>query len=401
MVHCWLLSGYSKSDGGRNRWHASGRESNRTVLLYDSQCPGFAVRAYASGAKSFFVDYRVDGRRRKMVLGKFGALTVEEARAVARKKLVEVAKGGDPLAKKTEAKRGETFGALCTLYMDEHSRPHKRSWKDDERRIKKYVVPKIGGRRVRDVTHKDVVALHNRLGQKHVYEANRVMALISSVVEFGRKIGVVSEGHVNPSKGVQKFKEEKRDRWVTPAELPALLEAIEECPHLYVRAALLLYLLTGVRKNELLRARWEDVDLERGELRLPETKSGRTHFLPISTAALDVLRQIPRQADNPHVFPGRNPGGHLVNIQKSWLSIRKAANLEDIRLHDLRRTVGSWLATSGVSLQIVGRILNHSNIATTHKVYAHLANDPIRGALESHGAKIVEIASLRKKEQAS
>ncbi len=162
---------------------------------------------------------------------------------------------------------------------------------------------------------------------------------------------------------------------------------------LTARFAMWLYLLTGARKSELLKARWEDVDNNRAELRLVDTKAGRTHYIPLSAPALALLEQIPRVDGNPYILPGKREGAALVNIAKPWSRVRKAAGVEDVRLHDLRRTVGSWLAQAGNSLHLIGRVLNHSNQSTT-AVYARFGEDHVRAALEQHGARIMGAAGL-------
>lgn len=192
----------------------------------------------------------------------------------------------------------------------------------------------------------------------------------------------------NPARRVHKYGIQSRDPWVTPAELPRLVKAVTEEPNVYVRTAVWLYLLTGLRKNELLGLRWKDIDFDRRELRLGDTKAGRSHVVPLSAPAVEVLRKTPRMVGNPHVIASPvEPGRPLVNINKPWERIRKRADLEDVRLHDLRRTAGSWMATSGASLPLIGKVLNHSNPSTT-QIYARLAEDAKRTALEEHGARI-------------
>lgn len=374
-----------------------GKSSQNPKILFDDLVPGFAVRVYPSGSKSFLIDYRLGGRQRRMVIGRYGVLTLDQARKTAKKRLAEVLGGKDPLDQKRKSDSGETVRVLCSLFLEGYAKQHKKSWGEDERRINKHIIPAIGKIRIGTLKRADIIALHNKLGEDHPYEANRVLALLSVMFEYARKTGHLPEAHANPARDIAKFKEKKRDRWLRPEELPRLMEAIEACPNLYIRAALMLYLLTGVRKNELLRAQWDHVDFERAELCLPDTKSGRTHYVPLSGPALDILKSLPREERNPHILPGRIHGKHLVNISKPWKAIRQAAGLEDVRLHDLRRTVGSWLATSGVSLQVIGRILNHADISTTERVYAHLSQDPLRTAMEQHGKKLIEFSKLRKK----
>lgn len=199
--------------------------------------------------------------------------------------------------------------------------------------------------------------------------------------------GIIEEGTPNPTYNIERFKEEKRDRYVTPEELPRLVEAIEKESNQSARFAIWLYLLTGLRKDEVLTLQWSDIDMNRQELVREETKNGKKHYLPLSAAAVSLINLIPRCDDNPYLIVGKLQGQHLVNIDKAWQRVRKAAEIEDVRIHDLRRTVGSWLAQSGNSLHLIGKVLNHSNTSTT-AIYARFGQDNVREALEQHGQKI-------------
>jgi integrase len=418
-----------------------------TQIHYDSALPGFGVRVFPSGAKSFVVWYRTDsGRKRLHTLGKYGTLTLQQGRDLARRTLMQAKTGADPLGERQHARHGETVRDLAETYLERHAKKHKKSWKEDQRRLKKYVLPAIGARKVADVARSDVARLHTRVGDTKPYEANRVLALLKVMFNKAAEWGLLDDGAPNPAARVQAFKERSRDRWVTPAEMPALVAAIEAEPNLYIRAAFKLYLLTGLRRAELLNLRWKDVDFDRRELRLDDTKAGRSHVVPLSAPALEILKELPRQLGNAYLFPGtprrpkdgtkdqRPKAGPLVNIGKPWQRIQarvwlagnpdKAAELRaraeaevqrrskhaekseaaadsrllalaaqevrggDVpRLHDLRRTVGSWLATSGASLPLIGKVLNHSNASTT-QIYARLAEDSTRAALEQHGERM-------------
>ncbi|MBK1631203.1 integrase [Thiohalocapsa halophila] len=379
--------------------------TSQRFVVWDSDPPGFGVRVYPSGRKAFVLSYRVGGRKRLLTIGAYGVLTLDQARTAARAELAKVETGAaDPLEDRQREARGESVRDLCAAYMERHGNA-KRSARDDARRIRQHVLPAWGGLKVKAVKRADVAALHSRIGKAgKPYEANRTLALLSKIFELARRWGYIPEDHGNPARDIDKFSEAKRDRWLTPEELPRLAQAINEEPNEAARHALWLYLLTGARKSELLRARWADVSFERAELRLPETKAGGVHYIPLSGPALALLRQIPRTDGNPYIFPGRGARGappeeraaapaHLVNIDKPWQRVRKAAGVEDVRLHDLRRTVGSWLAQSGNSLHLIGRVLNHSNASTT-QVYARFGEDSVRNALEQHGARIMGAAGL-------
>ncbi|HYN76526.1 MAG TPA: tyrosine-type recombinase/integrase [Lamprocystis sp. (in: g-proteobacteria)] len=368
-------------------------DHNARCVLWDDEVPGFGCRLYPGGRKAFILSYRAGGRKRLLTVGTYGVLTLDQARTAARSELAKVeTEGADPVATREKERQGETMRDLCAAYMDRHGNA-KKSGSEDQRRIDAYVLPKWASLKARTITRPDVEALHRTIGKRAPYEANRVLALLSKMFELARRWGFVPEGQGNPARDIDRFKEAKRDRWVTPDELPRLAQAINEEPNEAARAALWLYLLTGARKTELLKAQWADVDWTRAELRLPDTKAGRVHYIPLSPAAVALLRDLPQTEDNPFILPGKLAGAHLVNVSKPWGRVRTAAGVEDVRLHDLRRTVGSWLAQSGNSLHLIGRVLNHSNQSTT-AVYARFGEDSVRAALDQHGARIMGAAGL-------
>ena len=367
--------------------------NNARCVLWDDKIPGFGLRVYPSGKKAFVLSYRTtDGRKRMMTIGTYGVLTLDQAEKKARAAGVKVETGADPLAERETARQGETLAELCTAYLERHA-SQKKTGADDERRINRHILPKWRSLKARAITRADVAALHSKIGAAAPYEANRTLALLSKMFELARRWGFVPEDHPNPARDIDRFRELKRDRWLTPAELPALAQAINEEPNQSARFALWLYLLTGARKTELLQAQWSHLDWTRAELKLPDTKAGRVHYIPLSGPALALLRDIPPVEGNPYILPGARPGAHLVNISKPWNRVRTAANVADVRLHDLRRTLGSWMAQAGNSLHLIGRVLNHSNASTT-QVYARFGEDSVRAALEQHGARLMGAAGL-------
>ncbi len=363
-------------------------------VKWDDELSGFGVRVYPNGKKAFVLSYRIAGRKRLMTIGGYGQYTVDEARKLARKHLVGVDAGIDPLEERQKDAQGETVKDLCGAYIERHAKLNKRTWQEDERRIERFIVPAWGSRKAKAITGTDAAALHSKIGKTAPYEANRLLALLSKMFELAARWGFVPKGFPNPARGVARFKEHQRDRWVSAEELPKLAQAIDSEPNVYVRMALWLYLLTGVRKGELLSAKWTDIDWQRQELRLSRTKAGRVHYVPLSAPAIAILRELPRLEGNPYVLPGHKHGRPLVNINLPWTRIRKLAGVQDVRLHDLRRTVGSWLAQSGKSLHLIGRVLNHSNQSTT-AVYARFGQDHVRQALEEHAARLMGVAGKR------
>jgi integrase len=215
------------------------------------------------------------------------------------------------------------------------------------------------------------------------------VALLRKMFNLARDWGL--HAGENPATRIQMFREESRDRFVQPEELPRLFQAIAEEADPAVRAVLLTALLTGARRTEVLTMRWEDVSLTRAEWRIPHTKAGRPHLLPVPQALIATLRSLPRVEGNPYVFVGQNGIGHLHDMKRAWDRIRLKAGIQDVRFHDLRRTVGSWLAGSGESLNLIGKELNHRDVSTT-AIYARLNLNPVRQALERNASKMLEAA---------
>jgi integrase len=359
--------------------------STGQIFLRDTALKGFAVRL-TPGAKTFVLEKRIHGRVRRITLGRYGVLTVEQARAEAIKKAAEIVAGGDPAAARRAVRTAPTWRDLEDRYRAEWL-PRKRSARNDLALLEHKLAD---WRRwpLTAITRAEVSRVHTAIGKLHPYQANRLLALVRKMFNLAEVWGLYPGP--NPCKGIPPFPEEKRDRFVTPAELPRLWRAIQEEPNVFIRAAFLLCLLTGARRGEVLAMKWEDLDFEQSVWRIPHTKANRPHYVPLPRPVLEELKRLPRLAGNPYVFPGRWGRGHLVKVSKPWQAIRRKAKLEDVRIHDLRRTLGSWLAASGASLPLIGKALNHSQPSTT-AIYARLHLDPVREALEANAAKMLAV----------
>ena len=364
-------------------------------ILWDVEVPGFGVRVTPEGERMFVFSFRSGTRSRLYTIGNVKAWTVDDARKEARDLTQRVDKGEDPLNERKRARERITVKKLCEKYLEDAREREKGSVATDVARLNKHVIPRWGSQFVEEIMDDDVKSLHKRLSKKTPVEANRVLSLVGTVFEFAKAEKYLREDLPNPARRIKKNQEKERKTTVSKVEMPRLVEAIEGESNPYIKGVLWLYLLTGCRKNELLKARWEDVDLEARTLTLPETKNGETHVVPLSPMAVQILQGLPRLEGNPHVFPGRKRGGRLVNVDKRWRILRKKAKMEHITLHDLRRTVGSMMAESGRSLHLIGKVLNHRTSEVT-KRYAQVGIDVERGMLEAHEKDLLRKAGVSK-----
>lgn len=366
-------------------------DSGETVL-WDTELKGFGVRVQRGGAKSYVLHYRAGTGRgaplRKVTIGRHGSpWTPETARAEAKHLSGLVAHGKDPAAAKAAGKAAPTVSELAARFLAEHAEAkRKASTAREYRRLLEHVVlPAVGNRKVADVTRRDIERLHQARRETPT-EANRALACLSTMFTFAERWGLRPDGS-NPCRHVEKYPQRRHERFLSPVELARLGDALamhDGSP--YAVAAVKLLVFTGARLGEVLGLRWEWIDFERGEARLPDSKTGaKTLHLP--PPALAVLAELPRLDGNPYVIAGAKPGAALVNLEKPWRAIRKPAGLDDVRLHDLRHAFASVAASSGMGLPIIGKMLGHSQPATTAR-YAHLASDPVKAAVAAVANKI-------------
>ncbi len=281
-------------------------------IWWDTEVTGFGLRVYPTGKKSYIIEYRVNRKKRLKTIGEHGLLTLEQARSRAKKDLTGLLDNIDPMSTRDQARESGTFAELASIYMERYAKPHKKTWRNDAGMLSTHLLPKFGKTPAISVSNTDLARLHLEVGRSHPYAANRFVKLMSVIYHKGIQWGVLPKSLENPAHNIEYFKEEKRDRYVKPEEMPTLMESIDLESSIYVRNAIWMYLLTGLRKTELLTAKWEYLDIQRQELRLPDTKSDRAHYLPLSNDAIQLLNTTPRLEGNPYIFPGKNPGAHLV-----------------------------------------------------------------------------------------
>lgn len=412
------------------------KAGRRDEFLWDSDLPGFGVKVTPKGHRVFVAQYtprseRGTGRRRRMTIGAYGPLTVEQARESAKSILGRVARGEDPAleAKRSDldarAARDNTVKSVSAVYLDEtEAKVRDRTLTEYRRLFDRDVIPTLGGRPVGAVTTQEVARLHAD-GRTRPYQANRILQLLASFFAWTETRGYRPRGS-NPCRDVARFPEQPRERFLTVEEVGRLGTALRTAERVglpvpeklkdasrgmskkrrakltgrkrgpykkretprpltpanpFAVAAIRFLLLTGWREQEALTLRWDAIDTDRGIATLEVTKTGKSHR-PVGAPALELLDSLPRFEDSPYVFPGAKKGAPLREIKRTWAAVRAAADLEDVRLHDLRHTVASFAVASGHSLYLTGKLLGHTRSETTQR-YAHLADDARKAAADT------------------
>lgn len=281
------------------------------------------------------------------------------------------------------------FKDFAKKYLESYALPNKKSWRKDLNYINRTLVPTFGHQSLSKIKRIEVVSWFVALSSSSgPYYANRALEILRKM--FNCAIDWELMENKNPATRIQKNKEKPRTEFVTPDVLPKLLTALTVCKSKQVRVAILFQLFSGLRPGEVLSLRWEDIDLTQMQFSVRHTKNGSDHTLPLTTELAELLEQLPRKGE--WVFVGRHKSQPLRNIHKQWYLIREAAGLPSLRLHDLRRTVGSYLAGANFSERIIGQILNHQSAKST-RIYTRLTLDPARTALEHHSQMVQEIAA--------
>ena len=364
----------------------------KDAVFWDRELQGFGVRVYPSGSKVYVVQSRHKGRSQRVTLGRHGVISADKARPKAAETIARIKSGEDPVEK---APGTVTVAELAARYLKEHVevRCKVSTGKMYRSVVERFIVPAYGHVAVEEVEREHIAGLHLKL-REIPYQANRALENGMKLFNLAEEWKLRNGG--NPCGFVRKYREQKRERFLTDAEFRRLGEVLngmetEGRLPVYPAAALRLLMLTGCRRNEIVELEWGDVDLKAGELRLRDSKTGE-RLVPLSPAAARVLEELPRVAGNPWVIPGTKRGRHLADLNHYWERVREEADLAGVRLHDLRHSFASRALALGESLSMIGKLLGHNKIDTTSR-YAHLARDSIKASsarvADSIGADIL------------
>jgi integrase len=404
----------------------------------DTVVKGLILDVRSSGSKSFYLYKFLNGKPERIFLGIFPDLTVENARDAATIHRSSIAQGKNPQDEKRKIRNEMTFEELFHEYMERYSKIHKKSWQYDEREVRKFLSHWFS-RKLSDITKSEIRLLHEKIyNENGLYQANRILERIRAM--YNKAIEWEWDG-VNPAVGIKKYKEKSRDRFIQPNELPLLFNALEEDENEVAKDYFLMSLMTGARKSNVLAMRWEQVNWHQKQWRIPDTKNGESVIVPLIDQAMDILERRKNKAKNDFVFEGEGAKGYLADPKHAWERIRQKATLElwklnkdydaliqlvedrlrvqdnygytivklikevqkeaqykninlptgllDLRIHDIRRTLGSYQAITGASLPIIGKTLGHKNSQST-AIYARLNLDPVRDSMSKAVGAMLE-----------
>ncbi len=370
--------------------------AGKRVVIYDTETPKLAMRMTHTGVRAFYVVKRMGGTMVWLKLGTFPDMTCEQARKEADKVLGEFAKGENPAAVKravkTELKFGEAFDDFLERKRKRDGSAISDKTKRDYKDLLRLYLDGIKGKRLSEIERNEIKAIHARTTKKSAAQADRVVAVVSAVFTF--MLAHERFSGQNPATRIQKNPAPSRDRFLQADELTPFFKALSESTNEVMRDFFLLALLTGARRANVSAMRWADIDLVAGVWRIAKTKNGTPQTVTLSPEAVTVLES--RKSDGEFVFPGEGKTKHIVEPKKAWATLLKAAGIENLRIHDLRRTLGSWQARTGASLPIIGKSLNHKTHQAT-AIYARLDLDPVRQSVNTATAAMMEAAGLKKK----
>ncbi|MHA6289133.1 tyrosine-type recombinase/integrase [Maricaulis sp. CAU 1757] len=375
------------------------------TTVWDSELPGFGLRVSEKGTKSYVLKYRFHGRQRWFTIGQHGrpapalgdsnkaddedahVWTPDRARREANRLLGGISAGIDPAGVRAADRAAENLKTFSKRYIRDHVDAHTKAStaKETKRILAKYVLPKLGHIRVKDLSRAEVAKFHTDM-KAQPYQANRCLAVVSHMLAKAEEWGIREDAGA-VCRSIKKYREAKRERFLSASEVKALADALEDAKskglNPFALTIIRLLAVTGARRQEIEALQWSEVDQERGVLRLGDSKTG-AKVIPLAPAARLILSETPRIKGARYVFPAASGDSHYQGLGKVWREIRKSAGLDGVRLHDLRHTFASFGAAGGLSLPLIGALLGHKQAATTQR-YAHLADDPVQRAAEQTG----------------
>ena len=376
-------------------------EAGKRNVIYDTETPKLAMRMTHAGVRAFYVVKRLGGAMVWIKLGTFPDMTCEQARNEAGKVLGEFARGENPAAVKRAVKAELTFGEAFDDFLVRKRKRDGSAISDKTKRdytdLLRLYLDGIKGKKLSAIERSEIKAIHARTTKKSAAHADRAVAVVSAVFTF--MLGQERFSGENPAARIQKNPAPSRDRFLQADELAPFFKALSESTNEIMRDFFLVALLTGARRANVCAMRWAAIDLAAGVWRSAKTKNGTSQTVTLSPEAVTVLESR-KLGGGEFVFPGDGKTRHIVEPKKAWASLLKVAGIENLRIHDLRRTLGSWQARTGASLPIIGKSLNHKTHQAT-AIYARLDLDPVRQSVNTATTAMMEAAGLQARAEAA
>lgn len=344
----------------------------------DKKINGLIIRVTHNGHKSFHIYKKWQGRPIRVTLGKYPDLSVENARKEAYKILGQFTTGKNPNIEKQKIRQDLTLKQVFDDYLERHAKKHKKTWEYDDKQFNRYL-SSWKNKRLSTITRQDIERIHKKIGDENgIYSANRLLSLLKTM--FNKAVQWGWEG-TNPAQGVKKYKEKSRDRFLQPTELPKFLKALNQETSTTIKDYILILLLTGARRGNVLSMMWDEIDFKRAIWRIPETKNGESLDIPLVDDAVSILKRRKRDVMSEWVFPSvTSQSGHLEEPKRVWQRVLENSGIRDLRIHDMRRTLGSYQAITGASLTIIGKSLGHKSQQAT-QIYSRLNDNPVRASM--------------------
>lgn len=364
-------------------------ERNKLVDHYDDQIRNLFVRLSWTASMAFYVRRKIGGKSERIFIGRYPDLSIEQARKEAALILAEVAKGNNPQEVKRTARREQTLGEVFDNYLNGYAVFRCIRVKDMIQDFQRYLSD-WRDRKYSAITRHEVQTRANQIMQNNGRgAANHIIILMRAAINWNLKAGLV-QGE-NTWSGIQQWKIPPRERFLRPEEFSAFFDALDRCENEALRDYVKLSLFTGARRSNVLAMRWDQIDFNLGLWRIPMTKNKEPLTLPLTRQAMSLLLVRRKKSQSEWVFEGNVPGRHLVEPKRAWYKLLETAKINDLRIHDLRRTLGSYMAINNNSLTIIAKALGHKSTAAT-QIYSRLTNDPVRLAMEQAQEKMISLS---------
>jgi integrase len=361
------------------------------VYWYDSKTPGMSICISSTGVKTYYLYKWSNGRPVRVRIGKFNEISLDDARKTTAQLIGDMAGGVDIAAERRAKRQERSLSDVWNDWLEIHAKPRKRTWKDDQRQWKKYIEKDFGHRRVSSLKTSEIAKWHAKLGNDfgHI-QANRAKALLATVLNYAVKVGYLV---TNPCRSVPNFPEQSRERFLLPAEMKTFFDSVAALGEPWYDF-FQLCLFTGARRGHVASMAWSEIDLNRTTWTIPasKTKNKRPLVIALAPPAVAILQGRIEITDGVWVFPAHSASGHVVDPRKAWEALRKKSGLQDLRMHDLRRSLGSWQAAAGASLIVIGKSLGHADLKST-QVYSKLQLDPIRESVANAARAMLDAAT--------